>query len=269
MEKGGKLFHPGLSLDCVIFGFHDNQLKVLLLKMEHTDHWALPGGFVYKDEALEAAATRVLQERTGINDIFLQQFHVFGDPARSDRKYHSNRLKKLGIQAEKDHWLLNRFITVGFYALVEFSHVTPMPDNTSVACEWQHLHDIGNLFMDHRQILDQALETLRQQLNYQRIGCMPDGLFGGIGNMRKQNLDGLRTFPAMNMQAHQLIREHYIFPGSPSVPEFFNFRVGINDHSVEIENDCFDNRGRHTLFLVRFTIHPAILPAGLVGIYAN
>ncbi|WP_092721793.1 NUDIX hydrolase [Hydrobacter penzbergensis] len=176
MEKGGKLFHPGLSLDCVIFGFHDNQLKVLLLKMEHTDHWALPGGFVYKDETLEAAATRVLQERTGINDIFLQQFHVFGDPARSDRKYHSNRLKKLGIEAEKDHWLLNRFITVGFYALVEFSHVTPTPDNTSVACEWQHLHNIGNLFMDHRQILDKALETLRQQLNYQPIGykLLPD-----------------------------------------------------------------------------------------------
>ncbi|SDX00774.1 NUDIX domain-containing protein [Hydrobacter penzbergensis] len=176
IEEGGKLFHPGISLDCVIFGFHDNQLKVLLLKMEHTDDWALPGGFVYKEEDLEAAATRVLQERTGINNIFLQQFHVFGNPSRSDREYQSNWLRKWNIPAGKGSWLLNRFVTVGFYALVEFSHVTPTPDNISVASEWHHLHNIDNLFMDHRKILDTALETLRWQLNHQPIGynLLPD-----------------------------------------------------------------------------------------------
>ncbi len=170
IEKGGRLFHPGLSMDCVIFGFHENQLKVLLLKMDHMDQWALPGGFVYKAESLEDAASRVLKERTGINNIFLQQFHVFGDPGRSDKKYHTKRLKSAGYHVAKDNWLLQRFVTVGFYALVEFSHVIPTPDNTSIACEWQHLHDIEELFMDHKQILDKALEALRLQIHHQPIG---------------------------------------------------------------------------------------------------
>jgi ADP-ribose pyrophosphatase YjhB (NUDIX family) len=69
-----------LSLDCVIFGFHDNQLKVLLLHMKHTKEWALPGGFVRANESVETAAARVLNERTGLREIFLQQFHVFSDP---------------------------------------------------------------------------------------------------------------------------------------------------------------------------------------------
>lgn len=168
--EGGKYFMPSLSLDCVIFGFHDNELKVLLLKMKHADEWALPGGFIYKDEDIEDAATRVLRERTGLHDIFLQQFHVFGKPHRADKKYHLNRLKKAGVTVNKDNWILQRFITVGYYALVDFAFVTPEPDLGSVACEWHDIHTITELFMDHKDILDKALETLRLQLNHQPIG---------------------------------------------------------------------------------------------------
>ncbi|GAC1526980.1 MAG: NUDIX domain-containing protein [Sediminibacterium sp.] len=170
IRKGGDYFHPGLSLDCVIFGFHENQLKVLLLRMPVADEWALPGGFILKEEDIRDAAIRVLRERTGLNDIFLQQFAVFGNPARSDKKYQLQRFRKQGIKIEKDNWLLHRFVTVGYYALVEFSHVTPTPDNSSVACEWHDLHHIKELFMDHRQILYQALEALRMQLNHQPMG---------------------------------------------------------------------------------------------------
>jgi len=168
--EGGKYFMPSLSLDCVIFGFHDNELKVLLLKMKHVDEWALPGGFIYKDEDIEDAATRVLRERTGLHDIFLQQFHVFGKPGRADKQYHLNRLKKGGITVSKDSWIIQRFITVGYYALVDFAFVTPEPDISSVACEWHDIHTITELFMDHKNILDKALETLRLQLNHQPIG---------------------------------------------------------------------------------------------------
>ncbi len=168
--KGSKLFMPSLSLDCVIFGFHENELKVLLLKMKSADTWALPGGFIYKDEDIEEAATRVLRERTGIQDIFLRQFQVFGHPKRADKKFHLNMLKKDGIIVEKDNWLLQRFITVGYYALVDFAVVIPEPDQSSIACEWHDLHTIRELFMDHKQILDKALETLRLQLNHEPIG---------------------------------------------------------------------------------------------------
>ncbi len=170
IQDGGKYFMPSVSLDCVIFGFHENELKVLLLKMRNMDQWALPGGFIYKDEDIEDAATRVLRERTGLHDIFLQQFKVFGLPNRSDKKHHLNIMKKDGIKVGKDHWLIQRFITVGFYALVDFAVVIPEPDMNSVSCEWHEIHSITELFMDHKHILDNALETLRLQLNHQPIG---------------------------------------------------------------------------------------------------
>ncbi|MBV9989527.1 MAG: NUDIX hydrolase [Chitinophagaceae bacterium] len=170
IRDGGDLFMPSVSLDCVIFGFHENQLKVLLLKMKSADQWALPGGFIYRNEDIETAAARVLQERTGLGDIFLQQFQVFGDPQRSDRKFHLGLFRKEGIKLEKDHWILQRFMTVGYYALVDFVDVEPKPDFSSEACEWHDLHGIRELFMDHKHILDRALETLRLQLNHQPIG---------------------------------------------------------------------------------------------------
>ena len=77
---------PGLSLDCVIFGFHDTRLKVLLLQWKGTNEWCLPGGFIYPAESVDDAAGRVLGERTGLNQLFLQQFHLFGDANRYDRK---------------------------------------------------------------------------------------------------------------------------------------------------------------------------------------
>lgn len=167
---GEALFQPSLSLDCVIFGFHENELKVLLIKARTTEHWALPGGFVFKDEDLDDAATRVLKERTGINDIFLQQFHVFGSANRSDWNIHRSIFKKDGIEIGPDHWILKRFITVGYYALVEFAHVIPTPDSSSEDCKWWDINEIDELFMDHKLILEKALETVRLQLNHLPIG---------------------------------------------------------------------------------------------------
>ena len=65
---------PSISIDCVLFGFHDNELKVLLLRMKGMDKWALPGGFVERNQHLEEGAQAVLHNRTGLDNIFLQQF---------------------------------------------------------------------------------------------------------------------------------------------------------------------------------------------------
>ena len=151
IADGEGIFQPSLSLDCVIFGFHENELKVLLIKLRTNDNWALPGGFVFKEEDLDDAATRVLKERTGINDIFLQQFHVFGSANRSDWNIHRSNLKKDGIEIGPNHWLLKRFITVGYYALVEFAHVIATPDSSSEDCKWWDINEIDELFMDHKQ----------------------------------------------------------------------------------------------------------------------
>ena len=158
-----------ISLDCVIIGFHEAQLKVLLLQMKYTKEWALPGGFVKKDEAMEVAANRVLKERTGLDNIFLKQFHVFSEPERSDWNPAVKDLEQLGT-GDSLNWFSQRFISVGFYALVDFNKVKPNHDFFSDSCEWKTLDEIDHLMMDHQKILDKALETVRLHMSYQPIG---------------------------------------------------------------------------------------------------
>lgn len=138
--------------------------------MKYTDLWALPGGFIYKQEPADDAANRILKERTGLDQIYLHQFRVFGDPQRSDSSLHTKIMEMEKIQINSENWLLQRFLTIGYFALFEFSHVNPAADNLSVACEWFDLHKIPPLIMDHGSILSAALDRVRQQLRYQPIG---------------------------------------------------------------------------------------------------
>ena len=170
LERADRDYLAHISLDCVVFGFHAGQLKVLLLKMKHEHRRALPGGFVRKEETLEEAAIRTLRERTGAENVFLQQFWVFSDPQRSDPDNRANDLRKIGIDPEKAGWFAKRYISVGFYALVEFSCVVPRPDLWSDTCDWYNLDERGPLILDHDLILETALNTLQSQLNYQPVG---------------------------------------------------------------------------------------------------
>lgn len=170
VNEGSNLFLPSVSVDCVIFGFNNNELKVLLLKMKLAGVYALPGGFILKNEQADTAAIRVLKERTGLDNIFLQQFYTFGEPNRSDKKLHANLMKKEGIVIDKANWLLQRFISIGYYALVDFSAVLPTHDALSITCNWQNLNTVPALMMDHNFILSKALQTLQQQISYLPIG---------------------------------------------------------------------------------------------------
>jgi 8-oxo-dGTP diphosphatase len=167
--NGHEKYLRHISVDCVIFGFHDNELKVLLLHARHARLWALPGGFIKKEEHMDEAAKRILKERTGLDDIYLQQFHVFSTPGRSTRKVNQQFLKNVGVNANES-WMYDRFITIGYTALVDFSKVQPVPDIFSSACEWFNFHDIPELLLDHREILNKALENLRLQLNFHPVG---------------------------------------------------------------------------------------------------
>jgi ADP-ribose pyrophosphatase YjhB (NUDIX family) len=170
LEKGDLQYQSGISVDCVIFGFHEQKLKILLLKIDAVDKWALPGGFIKKSEPIEAAAYRVLKERTGVQHIFLQQFHVFGDPDRSDASVHQKRYLNYGVKIPKDNWLIQRFITIGFYALVDFNEVKIQPSEQEAQWQWMDIEYLNGLMMDHAAIVQKALETLRTQLAYLPIG---------------------------------------------------------------------------------------------------
>src|SRR5687768_3616814 len=82
MENAPKIYLPSVSIDTVIFSFHDEQLKVLLLRFGNTRSFMLPGGYIEKHENLDDAALRILQERTGLENIYLEQFYTSGNNAR-------------------------------------------------------------------------------------------------------------------------------------------------------------------------------------------
>jgi 8-oxo-dGTP diphosphatase len=81
--NGHKYYVPHVSIDCAIFGYHQQQLKLLLIKHAAIDGWCLPGGYIKRTEKLVEAAARNVKERTGVDNLFLQQFKTFGDPGRS------------------------------------------------------------------------------------------------------------------------------------------------------------------------------------------
>lgn len=169
-------FLPGLAIDAVIFGFHQNQLKILLLKYQNTGLFALPAGFIKKSENVNDAAQRALLERTGLDNIYLEQFYVFGDLSRHDKAPLQTIMRANGLVAGDDHWLLRRFVSIGYYALVDYTKVTPIPDLLSDSCDWYDLEKLPPLMLDHRAIIEKALATLRENLDRKLIGfsLMPE-----------------------------------------------------------------------------------------------
>lgn len=171
IDNGHETHIGNLSIDCTIFGYHERSLKVLLLKWKGTEGWSLPGGRIRKTEPLQAAATRILQERTGLSDIFLKQFQVFGDSDfRVQQPEMPNLLKAMRITVPGNNWLSDRTFTIGFYALVEYSEVNPTPDLFTDECNWCDIGELPNLLFDHNELVAMALQTVRQEISYLPIG---------------------------------------------------------------------------------------------------
>src|SRR5512139_1178039 len=141
-----------LTVDCVVFGFDEGDLKVLLIQRglePFKGRWALPGGFVRVDETLDAAARRELQEEAGLTHVFLEQLYTFGAVDRDPRE---------------------RVVSVAYYALVNLRdhHVHAATDARDAA--WFGVNDVPRLAFDHADVLQTALARLRGKLRYQPIG---------------------------------------------------------------------------------------------------
>jgi 8-oxo-dGTP diphosphatase len=162
-------FLPHLSVDCSIFGFHGGELKILLVKWKGVERWCLPGGYVRRDESLDEAACRVLEERTGLKQIYLQQFRAFGGTQRGEEVLRGI-FAKLGIEVPAELWIFGRTVSVGYLALVDFAEVTPAADRLSEEIRWWEVRDRPPLLFDHDDIVDTALGTLRTQLEFRPIG---------------------------------------------------------------------------------------------------
>lgn len=143
---------PAVTVDCVIFGYDEEDLKVLLIERDvepFAGRWALPGGFVHLDEDLEEAARRELAEETGVGRVFMEQLYTFGAVERDPR---------------------GRVITVAYYALVKLSDHRIRAATDARAAGWFAVGDPPALAFDHQDILDVALRRLQAKVRYRPIG---------------------------------------------------------------------------------------------------
>lgn len=141
-----------MTVDCVVFGLDDSELKVMLIQRgiaPFKGKWALPGGFVRVDETLDAAARRELEEETGLHNIFLEQLYTFGAVDRDPRE---------------------RVVSVAHYALINLSEHNVHAASDASAAAWFGVHDVPSLAFDHAEILQMALERLRSKVRYKPIG---------------------------------------------------------------------------------------------------
>jgi ADP-ribose pyrophosphatase YjhB (NUDIX family) len=169
-NKSGAGFIKQVAIDTVVFGFHDHQLKVLLIRYKNSGFFALPGGFIGERENIDDAARRITSERTGLTDIYLEQFYVFGEYSRYDPVPFKTIMRLKGINPPDEHWLLQRFLSIGYYALVDFIEAKPTPAAIFDSCEWYDLEDMPEMVQDHAQIVQRALRALRANLDHQLVG---------------------------------------------------------------------------------------------------
>ncbi len=141
-----------LTVDCVVFGFDEADLKVLLIERglePFKGRWALPGGFVRLDETLEAAARRELYEEAGLTNVFLEQLYSFGAIDRDPRE---------------------RVVSVAYYALVKLAEHAAKASTDAANARWFPLSGVPGLAFDHADILQTAVERLKSKVRYQPIG---------------------------------------------------------------------------------------------------
>ncbi len=139
-----------ITVDCVIFGFDENVLKVLLIRSdlaEFKDKWTLLGDFMKQNEDLDDAADRVLLERTGMTDVFLEQVRTFSTPGRHPG---------------------GRVITVAYASLLDIGHhQLKITDNE---LHWHPLNSLKDMAFDHKQIVDTCYKWLQKMIQEHPLG---------------------------------------------------------------------------------------------------
>ena len=172
IAQGNQDYLSNVAVDNVIFGYHEKELKVLLLRNPNLAPWMLAGGYIKKTESAEDAAARVAKERTGLDNLFLQQFKVFSTPGRNlDPHLTPELLSDLtGQKIDENHWMLAPAISISFYTLTEFSKVVTDTSYIEEECKWWDVNQLPDLIQDHNQIISEALKALRLHIYYYPIG---------------------------------------------------------------------------------------------------
>ena len=165
-----KFLLPSVSIDTVIFSIMESKLNVLVLKISGTDYQMIPGGYVMKDEELDVAADRILKERTGLDNIFLEQFYTSGKVNRTS----DNRLKEIlhdsGYVFPPDNWFEQRFISVCYYALIDGLKAEASAGTGFFEYHWHDMDSLPSLMFDHNELVGRALVRLRIDMDQKLVG---------------------------------------------------------------------------------------------------
>jgi len=154
-------FLPTLSVDCAIFGYDDNNLRVLVrreyIPLDGDVHleWKLPGNHVKRTETIYDTAARILKEQTGLENIYVKQFSVFSDPERLKRNL-------VDYEWVRPRIVDDRVVTVGFYSLLNMNDI----DNSMLIedANWMNAYEVERLMFDHNEIFEEAFKKLRNDL---------------------------------------------------------------------------------------------------------
>ena len=140
-----------LSVDCIIFGFEDDKLKILIGKRKMDPgrgEWSLYGGFVADDESVDEAAARTVYELTGLKNLFMRQVGAFGKVDRDPGE---------------------RVVSVAYYALI---NVNDYDDHLRCehGVEWVNIDTIPKLYSDHNEMVAKARRLMVQKLSHEPVG---------------------------------------------------------------------------------------------------
>ncbi|MEJ5960656.1 NUDIX hydrolase [Pedobacter immunditicola] len=153
MKEDLPQFNSTFSIDCVVFGFDEGELKILLIERNEEpfkDWCALPGNIVDPGESLDQSASRILKELTGLGDIFMEQFYTFGDVDRHPQ---------------------GRVISIAYYAMLRLGGEKAVKPISSYAKKafWKNINDLPKLAFDHQQIFEKGLEKIKRRIKHQPI----------------------------------------------------------------------------------------------------
>ena len=144
--------NPALAVDLVIFGYHRQELSVLLLNRKEAPfggQWTLPGAFLQVEESFKTVCTRILQDKLGIGDVFLEQLYSFDEVNRDPR---------------------GRVISVAYFALVNPHRFELLAGSMANDVQWFNVKKMPALGFDHMDIFNAALKRLKAKILYQPVG---------------------------------------------------------------------------------------------------
>ncbi len=224
---------PSLAVDVVLLTQVDGDMRVLLIRRRehpHKDTWTLPGAFVRPEESLDSAAARVVAEKAGVKDVYLEQLYTFGSPGRDPR---------------------TRVISVAYYALAAWDRVRDIADAAGIALAgvdvpWQGEQGgpvtlridggAARVGFDHDDIIGMAIKRIRGKLDYAPIGY--------------------QLLPT-EFTLLQLQQVHETIAGQRLNKDSFRRRM-LASHELEATGERQDGVGHRPAALYRFTKRSAI-----------